>query len=67
MGTVVHAVSDGWLGAPWIFWSGLIGSGITASVAIATLVISNWQNLRRQTERKRSIDHALALGCPLQQ
>lgn len=51
MGTVVHAVSDGWLGAPWIFWSGLIGSGITASVAIATLVISNWQNLRRQAEQ----------------
>lgn len=47
-----QAVADGWLGAPWTFWSGLVGSGITAAVAITTLVLSNRLNLRRQAEQQ---------------
>lgn len=52
---VLQAASDaaasGWFGAPWAFWSGLIGSAITASVAIVTLVLSNRLNLKRQGEQ----------------
>ena len=52
---VSQAASDsavnGWFGAPWAFWSGLIGSGITASVAVVTLVLSNRLNLKRQGEQ----------------
>jgi hypothetical protein len=46
-------VANGWFGAPWAFWSGLIGSAVTASVAIVTLVLSNRLNLKRQGEQLR--------------
>jgi hypothetical protein len=46
-----QAISDGWLGAPWTFWSGLLGSGVTAAVAIGTLLVSNKANIDRQGQQ----------------
>lgn len=67
VGIAVQAASEGWLGAPWTFWVGLVGSGITALVAITTLVLSNRASLRRQADQlghdalQKSEDRKLAI------
>jgi len=44
--TEVQVVSVGWLGVPWIIWSGLISAVVATGVAAITTVASSWNSLR---------------------